>query len=71
MKASLTEAVTRLGEVGEEPSLRQSLEVQARKSDSDTAEIFKLLLGLKTDFTQIRLVSHSTRRLTSIAATIP
>ena len=57
MKGTLTEAVTRLGTVGvggDDSSLSKEVTDTRLKCDSNTAEILKLVLSLKTDITTMK-----------------
>ena len=54
MKGTLTEAVTRLGTVSEDSGVNKEVTETRLKCDSNTAEILKLVLSLKTDITTLK-----------------
>ncbi|XP_037800878.1 uncharacterized protein LOC119595786 [Penaeus monodon] len=66
MKATLTEAVARLGSVVEDPSMAREVQETRQRCDDNTAEVLKLVLSLKSDITTLQkeVVSISDRQET-------
>ncbi|XP_071513827.1 uncharacterized protein [Panulirus ornatus] len=54
MKGTLTEAVTRLSTVVEDPSLAREVHETRQRCDDNTAEVLKLVLSLKADITSLQ-----------------
>ncbi|XP_068248023.1 uncharacterized protein [Palaemon carinicauda] len=54
MKGTLTEAVTRLSSVVEDPSLAKEIMESRQRCQDNTAEVLKLVLSLKTDITSLQ-----------------
>ncbi|XP_045598639.1 uncharacterized protein [Procambarus clarkii] len=54
MKGTLTEAVTRLSTVVEDPSLSREVQEARQRCDDNTAEVLKLVLSLKADITSLQ-----------------
>ncbi|XP_042875090.1 uncharacterized protein LOC122255220 [Penaeus japonicus] len=55
MKGTLTEAVSRLGSVVEDPTMSRELQECRQRCDDNTAEVLKLVLSLKSDITSLQL----------------
>ncbi|KAK7070700.1 hypothetical protein SK128_028579 [Halocaridina rubra] len=66
MKSALTDAVTRLSSVAEDPTLAKELQESRQMCQENTAEVLKLVLSLKTDITAIQkeMVAVSERQET-------
>ncbi|KAG7159951.1 hypothetical protein Hamer_G017392, partial [Homarus americanus] len=71
MKGTLTEAVTRLSTVVDDPSLSREVQDARQRCDDNTAEVLKLVLSLKADITSLQKeVSSVSERQETIQTSI-